>query len=378
MALPDRIAVMVTTQRPLPLQPPPLHPLKTAPGPALAVRVTIAPPVKSCAQLEPQAIPCGALVTVPLAEPRRVTASANRPGGAVNVAVTVVAVVRVTEQVPVPLQAPPLQPANVEPGSGVATSWSAVPLLRTREHTPPHEMPAGLATSPLPVPSFVTVSRTGTTSKVAVTVLVAVTATVHRAPATVSHPRQPENVEVEAGFAVNTTLVPVANRAEQTEPQSIPAGALVTVPEPRPALTTETASDGTIVSVSAFEAPPPGGGLRTVTLAVPAAAISLAEIVARSCVRLTNVVGRLAPFHWITELETKLAPLAVRRKPGAPAATVLGRSEASEGAGDRSPNGVSVTHSGPAGEPPKLSTPVLGPPRAPEESVMMLPWPSSK
>src|SRR5204862_303049 len=163
-----RTAVMVTTQRPLPLQPPPLHPLKTAPGPALAVRVTIAPPVKSCAQLEPQAIPCGALVTVPLAEPRRVTASANRPGGAVNVAVTVVAV--------------------------------------------------------------------------------------------------------------------------------------VTVPEPRPALTAETASDGTIVSVSAFEAPPPGGGLRTVTLAVPAAAISLAEIVARSCVRLTNVVGRLAPFHWITEL----------------------------------------------------------------------------
>src|SRR5204862_5144166 len=172
-------------------------------------------------------------------------------------------------------------------------------------------------------PSFVTGSRTGTTSKGAVTVLVAVTETVHRAPATVSHPRQPENVEVEAGFADNTTLVPVANRAEQTEPQSIPAGALVTVPEPLPALTTETASDGTIVSVRAFEAPPPGGGLRTVTLAVPAAAISLAEIVARSCVRLTKFVGRLDPFHWITELETKLAPLAVRRKPGAPLAEYI-------------------------------------------------------
>ena len=78
-------------------------------------------------------------------------------------AVTVVAVVRVTEQAPVPLQPPPLQPTNVEPGSGVATSWSAVPLLSMREHTPPHEMPAGLATSPLPVPSFVTVSRMGTT-----------------------------------------------------------------------------------------------------------------------------------------------------------------------------------------------------------------------
>jgi hypothetical protein len=172
------------------------------------------------------------------------------------------------------------------------------------------------------------------TSKVAVRVLVAVTATVHCGPATLSHPRQPANVEFESGFAVNTTVASVANRAEQTEPQLIPEGALVTVPEPAPALTTETANDGTIVNVSAFEAPPPGGGLRIATLAVPAAAISLAEIVARSCVRLTNVVGRFAPFHWITELETKLEPLAVRTKPGAPAATVFGVSEPSEGAGD--------------------------------------------
>ncbi len=40
------------------------------------------------------------------------------------------------------------------------------------------------------------------------------------------------------------------------------------------------------VNVRAPEVPPPGAGLKTVTLAVPAAARSLEEIVAASCVRL--------------------------------------------------------------------------------------------
>jgi hypothetical protein len=33
-----------------------------------------------------------------------------------------------------------------------------------------------------------------------------------------------------------------------------------------------------MVKVKEFEVPPPGGGLKTVTVAVPAAAMSLAEI----------------------------------------------------------------------------------------------------
>src|SRR5206468_12401133 len=45
-----------------------------------------------------------------------------------------------------------------------------------------------------------------------------------------------------------------------------------------------------IVNVSAFELPPPGGGVDTRTEAVPAVAMSAAVIVARSWVALTKVV----------------------------------------------------------------------------------------
>jgi hypothetical protein len=51
-------------------------------------------------------------------------------------------------------------------------------------------------------------------------------------------PPQPPNLEPAAGAAVKVTVVPCANWAEQLLPQSIPAGELVTVPEPVPALVT--------------------------------------------------------------------------------------------------------------------------------------------
>ena len=46
----------------------------------------------------------------------------------VNVAVTAVSAVRVTTQVPVPVQPPPVQPVKVEPAAGVAVRVTAVPL----------------------------------------------------------------------------------------------------------------------------------------------------------------------------------------------------------------------------------------------------------
>src|SRR5207245_4643866 len=52
-----------------------------------------------------------------------------------------------------------------------------------------------------------------------------------------------------------------------------------------------------IVNVCALEVPPPGVGLKTVADAVPAVAMSLAELAACSCVLLTKVVARLLPFH---------------------------------------------------------------------------------
>src|SRR5215472_9976429 len=78
------------------------------------------------------------------------------------------------------------------------------------------------------------------------------------------------------------------------------------------------------VSERAPDVPPPGAGVNTVTLGVPAAAISLAGMAAVSCVDETNVVVRLAPLTWTIEPLVKLEPVAVRVKAAPPAEAVLG------------------------------------------------------
>jgi hypothetical protein len=74
-------------------------------------------------------------------------------------AVTDVAALIVTVQLPVPEQPPPLQPVKVDPAAGVAVSVTAAPLVNDAEQVVPHEMPAGLlVTVPVPVPARETVS----------------------------------------------------------------------------------------------------------------------------------------------------------------------------------------------------------------------------
>ena len=68
-------AEIVTVQAPVPEQPPPLQPVKMEPAAGVAVNVTAVPLVKFVAQLVPQAIPAGVLVTVPLPVPAFVTVS---------------------------------------------------------------------------------------------------------------------------------------------------------------------------------------------------------------------------------------------------------------------------------------------------------------
>jgi hypothetical protein len=77
---------------------------------------------------------------------------------AVNVAVTEVALVNVTLQVLVPVQAPD-QPANVEVALGAAVSVTMVPLGKLALHVAPQSIPAGLLVIvPAPVPAVWTVS----------------------------------------------------------------------------------------------------------------------------------------------------------------------------------------------------------------------------
>lgn len=52
------------------------------------------------------------------------------------------------------------------------------------------------------------------------------------------------------------------------------------------------------------DVPPPGAGFATVTLKVPAVAISAAVMEAVSCVALTNVVVAAVPLKFTTDPET--------------------------------------------------------------------------
>src|SRR5438094_475470 len=209
-------ALRVTVQAPGPEQPPPLQPLKVEPAAGAAVSVTAVPLVKLAAQVAPQVMPAGLLVTLPAPAPALETVSVKV---GVKVAVTVVAAETVTTHDPVPEQPPPLQPVKVEPTAGAAVSVTAVPLAKLAAQVAPQVMPAGeLVTVPLPAPAGVTVRVT-------------VQAPVPEQPP----PVQPPKVEPAAGAAVSVTAVPLVKLAEQVAPQSMPAGELVTVPLPVPA-----------------------------------------------------------------------------------------------------------------------------------------------
>jgi hypothetical protein len=192
--------------------------------------------------MEPQLIPPGELVTNP--NEARVPVLVTERGKVVvevlKVAVTAVPTLAATVQESVPEQAPD-QPAKAEPAVGAAVRVTVLPLAKLAEHVAPQLIPAGeLLTVPLPVPALVTVSEKVVEAlKVAVTVVAAFSVTVH-VPVPEQGPLQPAKVEPAAGVAVRATTAPVANGAEQLDPQLIPAGALVTVPEPAPPLATES------------------------------------------------------------------------------------------------------------------------------------------
>jgi len=59
-----------------------------------------------------------------------------------------------------------------------------------------------------------------------------------QAPVPLQAPDQPANVELAVGAAVSVTMVPPVKLALHVDPQLIPAGLLVIVPAPVPALWT--------------------------------------------------------------------------------------------------------------------------------------------
>src|SRR5438552_1401910 len=149
-------ALIVTVQVPVPEQPPPLQPEKVEPAAGAAVKVTEVPLANAAAQVAPQAMPAGALVTVPL--PVLLTVSVKDCRA--KVAVTACAAFTVTVQAPVPEQPPPLQPEKVEPAAGAAVKVTAVPLANPAAQVVPQAMAAAagvLVTVPVPLELTVSV-----------------------------------------------------------------------------------------------------------------------------------------------------------------------------------------------------------------------------
>nr|WP_040335034.1 hypothetical protein [Candidatus Magnetobacterium casensis] len=97
--------------------------------------------------------------------------------------------------------------------------------------------PVEVVTTPVPEPDLVTVSVyfcVPPPVNVAVTLLAADIVTVQVALVPEQSPLQPVKVEPESAAAVRVTEVSLAKPAEHVEPQLIPDGELVTVPEPVP------------------------------------------------------------------------------------------------------------------------------------------------
>src|SRR5207253_5328227 len=101
---------------------------------------------------------------------------------------------------------------------------------------------------------------------------------------------------------------------------------------PSAGLVIDAVSDGAAVIVKGWAFETWRSGLRTVTDAEPAVAMSAAAIVAVSWVALANVVVRAAPFHCRVLPATKLLPLAVSVKAAPPAVAVVGDTDVSTGA----------------------------------------------
>src|SRR5207302_1150021 len=140
-----------------------------------------------------------------------------------------------SEQAPVPGQAAPLHPANVEPAAGVAVKVTVVPLAKLALHVILGQLiPDGLLVTE-PFPARATFSSNGyvTRLNVAVTDCAAVIFMLHVPVPEQAAPLHPAKVAPAAAVAVKVTVVPLAKFALQLIlGQLIPAGLLVTVPFP--------------------------------------------------------------------------------------------------------------------------------------------------
>jgi len=137
----------------VPLQPPPDHPAKDEFAAGVSVRVTEVPGVKLALQVGAQLIPEGALATVPVPLPARLTVRTTALSISLKFALTWLLALSVKLQIELlPLQ-PPDHPAKEEFRAEASVRVIWVPLAKLAMQDWPHAMPAGLLVIvPAPAP----------------------------------------------------------------------------------------------------------------------------------------------------------------------------------------------------------------------------------
>ena len=182
-----------------------------------------------------QFIPPKLLVTLPLpGGPATVMVRVNI---GLKVAMTDCAPLITTVQLLVPVQPPPLHPANAKPLAGTADSVTLVPLLKLAVQLAGQLIPPRLLVT-VPEPATLTVSEKVTTPNVAVTELAAFMVTMQVAVPEQA-PLHPAKMVPAAGVAVSVTTVPLLKFTVQVPGQFMPPGLLVTVPPPATATVNE-------------------------------------------------------------------------------------------------------------------------------------------
>jgi hypothetical protein len=172
-----------------------VHPLQLwsdEPAEAVAVNTTLLSRSKSALQVEPQFIPAGDEVTVPVPAPAFVIVSCV---GTMNEAVTDLLVLIGIVQLPVPEQAPP-QPTNVNPAPAFALRVAVPPQLYVALQVVPQLILLSVVVTelaPAPEPVFVTVRTVFVSMKLAYTVLSDSIPTVQLVPV-LEHPLQLPNL----------------------------------------------------------------------------------------------------------------------------------------------------------------------------------------
>ena len=234
----------------------PDHLTNSEPASALWERETLVSSLNWASQVAPQSIPAGVEVTLPVPVPVFLTLRANL-GVALrlNSAVTSFAVLIVTSQTPVPVQAP-LHSTNSEPGSALWESVTLVPSANLASQVAPQSTPAGVeVTLPVPVPTFLTLrakSTTGLRSNLAVTSLAADIVT-SQTPVPVQAPLHSTNSEPGSALWESVTLVPSSNSFSHSEPQTTlgeTGEVLSTLPVPVPVFLTLRANLATRLKVA--------------------------------------------------------------------------------------------------------------------------------